>query len=101
MIRPEMIDVRRTASDEVNVIPGRIDAATFLGSSYELNLILEGGEPLAVQLPAVLAGGDSWSAGQDVFIAIDPDTAIGIREMGNPPTDEDAFTGNRGRASAA
>jgi ABC-type Fe3+/spermidine/putrescine transport system ATPase subunit len=101
MIRPEMIEVRRTSPEGVNVIPGRIDAATFLGSSYELNLVLNGGEPLAVQLPAVLAGGDGWSAGQDVFVSISPETAIGIRETGNPPAEGDAFTGDGSRASAA
>lgn len=101
MIRPEMISVHRSPVQGENVVRAKVETATFLGSSYELNLVTQGGDPLIVQLPAQLAGSDGWSAGQEISVSIDPEAAIGIRESGGIPAETAGASNGRTSKSAA
>jgi putative spermidine/putrescine transport system ATP-binding protein len=101
MIRPEMISVHRSPVQGENVVQATVEAATFLGSSYELDLKTQGGDPLIVQLPAQLAGSGGWSIGQEISVSIDPEVAIGIRESGGSPVEAAGATNGRTSMSAA
>jgi putative spermidine/putrescine transport system ATP-binding protein len=101
MIRPEMISVHNSPQEGVNVIHAIIEAVTFLGASYELDLRTRGGDPLIVQLPAQLAGSAVWSVGQEISVSVDPEVAIGIRETGNAPAEAVGSTKGHTYNSAA
>jgi putative spermidine/putrescine transport system ATP-binding protein len=101
MIRPEMISVHRSPLQGENVVQATVEATTFLGSSYELDLKTKGGDPLIVQVPAQLAGSGGWSVGQEISVSIDPEVAIGIRESGGSPVEAAGTTNGRTSMSAA
>ena len=79
MIRPEAVALSREPGPGPNVFPATIGIATFLGAAQDLDLRLDGGETLAALLPT-RSGLPDWSAGERVFVTIDPSAATGIRD---------------------
>ena len=86
MIRPEAVEVAAEPRPGPNQFPATVDAAAFLGASWDLELALDGGERLMATVPAARAGTEDWSSGRRVFVRVDPAAAVGIPGSERPAT---------------
>ncbi len=77
MIRPEAVEVSAEPLPGPNAFPATVEAAAFLGASWELELAFGGGERLVATVPAARGGG-GWTAGERVFARVDPASVVGI-----------------------
>jgi ABC-type Fe3+/spermidine/putrescine transport system ATPase subunit len=81
MIRPEAIDLLEAPVAGANVFPATVEVVTYLGSTSELIVRLTNSETVIVTKPASTAAPSHWTAGQRVFVRIDPASAVGIAPM--------------------
>jgi putative spermidine/putrescine transport system ATP-binding protein len=96
LVRPENVVVRRDRAEGANAFEAVIEAATFLGSAFELHLRLAGGDLLAADVPGSrAAGATDWAAGDSVTAIIDPGAAIGLRS-GSEELQPDLSAGAKG-----
>ena len=84
MIRPEAIEVSPEPLPGPNAFPATVEAATFLGASWELELMLERGERLTATVPAVRVRSGDWPAGRRVFVRVAPESVVGIAGSAAP-----------------
>jgi ABC-type Fe3+/spermidine/putrescine transport system ATPase subunit len=78
MIRPEAIELLDAPAEGANVFPATVEVVTYLGSTSELILRLTDSETVIVTKPASAVAPHGWTAGQRVFVRIDPASAVGI-----------------------
>jgi ABC-type Fe3+/spermidine/putrescine transport system ATPase subunit len=81
MIRPEAIELLDAPAAGANVFPATVEVVTYLGSTSELTLRLNGSETVIVTKPATAAAPQHWTPGQSLFIRVDPASAVGIASM--------------------
>jgi putative spermidine/putrescine transport system ATP-binding protein len=91
MIRPEAVEVAAEPLPGPNGFAATVEAAAFLGASWELELKLDGGgERLMAAVPAG-ADAEDWPTGRRVFVRVQPGSVVGIRDPG-PPSPSAAST---------
>jgi putative spermidine/putrescine transport system ATP-binding protein len=78
MIRPEAIELLDAPTPGANVFPATVEVVTYLGSTSELILRLTSSETVIVTKPASAAAPRNWAPGQNVYIRVDPSSAVGI-----------------------
>jgi spermidine/putrescine ABC transporter ATP-binding subunit len=78
MIRPEAIEVVDASASGPNVLPATVEVVTYLGSTSELTLRLEGNETVLVTQPSNNDSQRSYRVGQSLCVRIDPASAVGI-----------------------
>jgi putative spermidine/putrescine transport system ATP-binding protein len=78
MIRPEAVELLDAPAAGVNVFPATVEVVTYLGSTSELVLRLTDSDTIMVTRPASAAAPRAWTPGQQLFIRIDPSSAIGV-----------------------
>jgi putative spermidine/putrescine transport system ATP-binding protein len=78
MIRPEAIELLDAPAPGANVFPATVEVVTYLGSTSELILRLTSSETVIVTKPASAAAPRGWALGQNLYIRVDPASAVGI-----------------------
>ena len=86
LVRPESIIVERGTANGVNCFPAKVEVATFLGSSFEIDLRLANGDLWSAQVSDPAGAGD-WPAGTAVTARIDPQSATGLKDDSSRGTD--------------
>jgi putative spermidine/putrescine transport system ATP-binding protein len=81
MIRPEAIELLDAPAPGANVFPATVEVVTYLGSASELILRLTSSETVIVTKPASAAEPRHWAPGQNLYIRVDPASAVGIAPM--------------------
>ncbi len=84
MIRPEAVEIAPEPLSGPNTFHATIEAAAFLGASWDLELRLQSGERLTALVPAPRADAEAWPAGRRVFARIDPASVVGMADPGRP-----------------
>jgi putative spermidine/putrescine transport system ATP-binding protein len=85
LVRPEDVSVERGQVSGTNCFAATIEAATFLGASFELDLRLAGGEKLLAEVSGSRAAPPAdWLGGEAVTVRLDAAAAIGLRGSAEP-----------------
>ena len=84
MIRPEAVEVGPAPLPGPNGFAATVEAAAFLGASWDVELRLDSGERLMATVPAARADAEGWVPGRRVFARVEPASVVGVPDPERP-----------------